>query len=126
VKAHYLLDSNVLFWLNSEPSRIPRTAIAKLDAADAVYFSAASAWELAVKQSLGKLRMSGSISAFVRRAGFLELTVTTKLAEAAAHLPMHHRDPFDRMIVAQAIGEDLTLITADRRLAQYQVRLLRV
>jgi PIN domain nuclease of toxin-antitoxin system len=126
VRDQYLLDSNVLFWLNSELKRIPTEVIAKVDGADAVYFSAASAWELAIKQSLGKLRMSGSISAFVNRAGFLELAVTTRLAEAAAQLPMHHRDPFDRMIVAQAIDEDLTLITADRRLAQYEVRTLRV
>ena len=126
MRGQYLLDSNVLFWLNSEPGRIPAGVIAKVNAADAVYFSAASAWELAIKQSLGKLRMRGSIAAFAARARFLELVVTTKLAEAAAQLPMHHRDPFDRMIVAQAMDEDLTLITADRRLGQYDVRSLRV
>ncbi len=126
MKAQYLLDSNVLFWLNSDPGRVPAGVIAELDAAEAVYFSAASAWELAIKQSLGKLRMSGSISAFVERAGFLELAVTTKFAEAAAQLPMHHRDPFDRLIVAQAMSEGLVLITSDRRLASYGVKTLPV
>jgi PIN domain nuclease of toxin-antitoxin system len=124
VKAHYLLDSNVLFWLNLDPGRVPAAAIAQLDAAEAVYFSAASAWELAIKQSLGKLRMSGSMSAFVGHAGFLELPVTTKYAEAAAQLPMHHRDPFDRVIVAQALSEGLVLVTSDRRLASYGVSTL--
>ncbi len=122
----YLLDSNVLFWLNSDPGRIAREVIAELDAAEEVYFSAASAWELSIKQSLGKLRMTGSISTFVARAGFVEIPVTTKFAEAAAKLPMHHRDPFDRVIVAQAMVEDLVLITADRRLEPYGVKTLRV
>ena len=126
MKGQYLLDSNVLFWLNLDPGRVPAGVIAELDAAEAVYFSAASAWELAIKQSLGKLRMSGSISAFVGRAGFLELAVTTKYAEAAAQLPMHHRDPFDRVIVAQAMSEGLVMITADRRLAKYGVKTLAV
>ena len=126
MKAQYLLDSNVLFWLNSDPGRVPAAVIAELDAAEAVYFSAASAWELAIKQSLGKLSMSGSISAFVERAGFLELAVTTKFAEAAAQLPMHHRDPFDHVIVAQAMSEGLVLITSDRRLASYGVKTLPV
>ncbi len=126
MKGQYLLDSNVLLWLNLDPGRVPAGVIAELDAAEAVYFSAASAWELAIKQSLGKLRMSGSISAFVGRAGFLELAVTTKYAEAAAQLPMHHRDPFDRVIVAQAMSEGLVMITADRRLAKYGVKTLAV
>lgn len=126
MRERYLLDSNVLLWLNLDPSRIPRAVIGNLDAADEVYFSAASAWELSIKQSLGKLRMTGSISAFVARAGFLEIAVTTKFAEAAAQLPMHRRDPFDRIIVAQAMEEGLTLITSDRRLANYDVKILRV
>jgi PIN domain nuclease of toxin-antitoxin system len=125
VRGAYLLDSNVLLWLNLDPERIPGAVIAELDAAEAVYFSAASAWELSIKQSLGKLRMTGSISAFVERAGFLEMAVTTKFAEAAAQLPMHHRDPFDRIIVAQAREEGLTLVTSDRRLASYDVKILR-
>ncbi len=126
MKAQYLLDSNVLFCLNSSPDRIPADVITELDAAVAVYFSAASSWELAIKQSLGKLQMSGSISAFEERAGFLELAGTTRFAEAAAQLPMHHRDPFDRVIVAQAMSEGLVLITSDRRLARYGVQTLRV
>ncbi|MGD0368692.1 MAG: type II toxin-antitoxin system VapC family toxin [Acidobacteriaceae bacterium] len=125
MREQYLLDSNVLLWLNLDPGRIAGAIIAELDAAEAVYFSAASAWELAIKQSLGKLRMTGSISAFVAKAGLLEIAVTTKFAEAAAQLPMHHRDPFDRIIVAQARGEGLTLITSDRRLANYDVKILR-
>jgi PIN domain nuclease of toxin-antitoxin system len=126
VRERYLLDSNVLLWLNLDPSRIPGAVIGDLDAADEVYFSAASAWELAIKQSLGKLHMTGTISAFVAKAGLLEIAVTTRFAEAAALLPMHHRDPFDRIIVAQAMEEGLTLITADRRLASYGIKILRV
>lgn len=122
----FLLDTHVLLWLNSDLSRIAAAVIAELDAAESVYFSAASAWELAIKQSLGKLEMAGSIAAFAAQAGLLELPVTARHAEAVARLPMHHRDPFDRMLVAQAVLEDLVLVTADQRLASYSIGILRV
>jgi PIN domain nuclease of toxin-antitoxin system len=122
VKARYLLDTHILLWLNSELSRIPSPVIAQIDLADLVYYSAASAWELSIKQSIGKLRLAAPISVFAGQSRFLELPVTTEYAEVAAKLPLHHRDPFDRMLVAQAMSENLVLITADRRLPSYDVK----
>jgi PIN domain nuclease of toxin-antitoxin system len=126
VKTRYLLDTHVLLWLNSDLRRISRPVIATLDLADQVYYSAASVWELSIKQSLGKLHLSGPISGFLKQSRFLELPITTQYAEAAATLPLHHRDPFDRMLVAQALSEKLVLITADRRLSSYGLETLPV
>jgi PIN domain nuclease of toxin-antitoxin system len=124
VKANYLLDTHVLLWLNSDVRRVSESAIKALDLADQVYYSAASVWELSIKQSLGKIHLTAPISGFVQQSRFLELPVTTQYAEAAARLPLHHRDPFDRMLVAQAISENLVLITADRRLSSYEIKIL--
>lgn len=122
MKANYLLDTHVLLWLNSDIGRISQPVIAALDLADQVYYSAASVWELSIKQSIGKIHLAAPISRFVEQSRFLELPVTTEYAEAAAKLPPHHRDPFDRMLVVQAMIENLTLITADRRLSSYDIK----
>jgi PIN domain nuclease of toxin-antitoxin system len=122
VKANYLLDTHVLLWLNSDLRRISRSVIAALDLADQVYYSAASVWELSIKQSLGKIYLAAPVSGFAELSRFLELPVTTRYAEAAAKLPLHHRDPFDRMLVAQAQTEGLVLVTADRRLSSYDIK----
>lgn len=122
MKANYLLDTHVLLWLNSDIGRISQPVIAMLDLADQVYYSAASVWELSIKQSIGKIHLAGPISSFVKQSRLLELPVTTEYAEAAAKLPLHHRDPFDRMLVVQAMIENLTLITADRRLSNYDIK----
>lgn len=126
MKAGYLLDTHILLWLNSELHRIPRPVLAAIDLADQVYYSAASVWELSIKQSLGKLRLAAPVSGFLEQSRFLELPITTQYAEAAARLPLHHRDPFDRMLITQAMIEGLVLITADRRLSSYDVRTLAV
>ncbi len=122
----FLLDSHVLLWLSSALERIPAAVIRQLDAASVVHFSAASAWELSLKQSLGKLEMSGSVSAFAAQAALEELPVTSRHAEASTRLPWHHRDPFDRLLLAQAMIEHLVLVTADARLSSYGVAILRV
>lgn len=121
-----LLDTHILIWLNQEPERVSALVRTRLEEVEAVYFSAASAWELEIKRSLGRLRFKGRIRALAAQAGLVELPVTARYAELSATLPMHHKDPFDRMLVAQAISEDLTLITADRRLSQYPVSILAV
>ena len=122
----YLLDTRVLLWLNEKAARIPKAVISSLDEAELVYYSSASAWELSIKQTLGKIKLGAPLSKFAERSRFLELPVTTVYAEVAASLPLHHKDPFDRMIVAQAIVERLVLVTADRRLAAYGVSILPV
>ncbi|MFY9938855.1 MAG: type II toxin-antitoxin system VapC family toxin [Silvibacterium sp.] len=126
MRRRYLLDTHILLWLNSELRRIPKAVIAALDEAEQVYYSASSAWELSIKQSLGKIRLAEPISGFARQSNFLELPVTARYAEAAANLPLHHRDPFDRMLVTQAMVEDLVLVTVDRRLSDYDVKILAI
>jgi PIN domain nuclease of toxin-antitoxin system len=121
VSDQFLFDTHILIWLNSGDSRITKAVLARLRDADSVMYSAASAWEIAIKQSAGKLQPAQPLSAYARKAGITELPVTTRHAEIAGKLPLHHRDPFDRMLVAQAIAEELTLVTADRRLKDYDV-----
>lgn len=124
--ARYLLDTQVVLWLDSAPDRVPREVCSHINAAAAVYFSAASAWEAALKRAIGKLRSGGRLAEFAANAGFLELPITARHAEASAALPVFHRDPFDRVLVAQAIAEQLTLVTADRQLARYPVAVLQL
>ena len=98
-----------------------------IEAADAVYVSAASVWELAIKVRLGKIDVD--LEAFVAgigNNGFLDLPVTAAHAAAVSQLPMHHNDPFDRLLVAQALAETLKLVTADQALLPYSNRVLLV
>jgi len=98
-----------------------RDAIAN---ADAVFVSAASAWEVAIKQALGRLRLPDRFATGVEESGFEQLAVTFDHAERAGALPPHHGDPFDRMLIAQALEERLTLVTHDKRFAPYGVDVL--
>jgi PIN domain nuclease of toxin-antitoxin system len=89
-----------------------------------VFVSAASVWEAAIKHKSGKLRIAGDLRAELREGGFSPLTVTLDHGFAAGSLPLHHKDPFDRMLIAQAQLESLTIVTRDRRFAAYDVALL--
>jgi PIN domain nuclease of toxin-antitoxin system len=86
--------------------------------------SAASAWEVAIKTALGRLRPTRTVEEAASDSGFLELPVTFRHAERVTGLPPHHRDPFDRMLVAQAAVEELTLVTRDPVFARYGVALI--
>jgi len=86
-----------------------------------VYVSAASAWEAAIKLALGRLRLQDPFASLVEGSGFQELPITFSHAEQLLALPRHHADPFDRMLVAQAQVESLTLVTHDDQLTPYQV-----
>ncbi len=116
-----LLDTHVvLWWLAGDP--LEESAAERIaDPATLVYVSAASVWEVALKRALGKVRLDGSLGEAVTAAGFEPLRITLEHAERAGSLPDHHRDPFDRMLVAQAQLEDLVVVTRDRRLAAYAV-----
>lgn len=89
------------------------------DRSNQVFVSAATAWELAIKKFKGKLVLAESATSRIARYGFTELPITIQHGEAAAELDWTHRDPFDRMLVAQAKVEGLTLVTADRRIREY-------
>jgi len=92
--------------------------------ADQVYVSAASAWEIAIKASLGRIETDRRIEEVVTRSGFEELPIRISHAKAVETLPPHHRDPFDRMLVAQASVEALVLVTRDPLIRRYDVEVL--
>ena len=127
----YLLDTCVWLWLVSEPERIGKDLRALLaDETTPVFFSAASAWEIAIKAGLGRLELPKPPAEFIAerlvRDTIRALPVEVAHAAHVATLPMHHRDPFDRLLVAQAQIEDLTLVSADRQLHPYNVKLILV
>lgn len=120
-----LVDSQVLlWWLQADPRLAATVAEAMADGDNVLYLSAASVWELSIKQSIGKLRVDVDLRSHAIEQGFIELPVTGAHATAIRDLPFHHKDPFDRMLVAQATVEGLTLVTADDALAAYGVPLL--
>ena len=115
-----LLDTHVLIWWD-EGRRLAAEARRAIADADSVYVSAASAWEVAIKIRLGRLRPIRTVEQAVDESGFLELPVTFRHAERVGKLPPHHRDPFDRLLIAQADVEELTLVTRDAVFARYGV-----
>ena len=119
-----LLDTHVFLWWRGDPSRLSPEARSSIATADIVFVSAASAWEAAIKAALGRLELPDTVEAGVLASGFEKLLITFSHAEQAASLPQHHRDPFDRMLVAQAQAEGLTLVTHDRLLEPYDVEIL--
>lgn len=119
-----LLDTHVFLWWRGEPARLAPDARSSIATADLVFVSVASAWEAAIKVSLGRLELPDTVEAGVLASGFEKLLITFSHTEQAARLPLHHRDPFDRMLVAQARAEGLTLVTHDRLLEPYDVPIL--
>ncbi|MGQ0570341.1 MAG: type II toxin-antitoxin system VapC family toxin [Armatimonadota bacterium] len=119
----FLLDTHVLLWALAEPGRIPATAREWLESPEhQVFFSAASIWEIAIKVRIGRFKLPVSVdevAAAAARTRFEELPVRARHAAATARLPMHHNDPFDRMLVAQALHEPARLLTIDRDLRRY-------
>jgi PIN domain nuclease of toxin-antitoxin system len=119
-----LLDTHVFLWWRADSRMLNRAVRKAIAEAEIVFVSAASAWEAAIKVALGRLEIPASIEAGVVESGFEKLPVGFSHAEAAGALPRHHADPFDRMLVAQAKIEGLTLVTHDRRLAPYEIPIL--
>jgi PIN domain nuclease of toxin-antitoxin system len=118
-----LLDTHVFLWWRAARDMRPQ-AVDAIRGADDVFVSAASAWEVAIKAARGKIRLSGSFGEGVTASGFVPLPINFLHALAAGELPPHHRDPFDRMLVAQAAVEELTLVTRDPVFARYGVALI--
>lgn len=119
-----LLDTEALIWWDTNDVRLGGNARALLQNAVEVYVSAASAWEIVRKAALGKLRTTRRPSQAVADGGFEELPVTFEHAEAVGGLPPHHNDPFDRLILAAARTEGLTIVSSDERFARYDVPLV--
>jgi PIN domain nuclease of toxin-antitoxin system len=124
VVTRLLLDSHVyLWWITATP--MSAQAARAIRDADEIYVSVATAWELTIKVAAGKLRLARPIPESLADNGFGELPILLRHTEALAALPNHHRDPFDRILVAQALAEGLTLVTRDPQLARYPVAVLR-
>lgn len=125
-----LLDTHVLLWALGTPERLPKAIANQIVAPETdVYFSAASIWEIAIKTSFGKARFRYSpeeIAQGARETGFVELPVTSAHGAKVADLFPHHRDPFDRLLIAQALLMPAHLLTADSALLPYSelVRLI--
>lgn len=119
-----LLDSQVFVWTMADDARLGPRVRAAIRSADDVFVSAASIWEIAIKRARGRLTVPDDLIDRARGAGYETLPVTSDHGWLAGSLPLHHGDPFDRMIVAQAIAEGLTVATSDRRIREYGVPVL--
>src|SRR5665213_438047 len=116
-----LLDTHALLWWEADSERLGPVARAAIGASDLIYVSAASAWEAEIKQALGKLVFADDVEEMIDANGFVELPVSVRHAAALRSLELYHRDPFDRMLVAQALVEACTLVTADKNLVRYGI-----
>lgn len=125
-----LFDTHAWLWMVADPDRLSREAGELLeDAANELYLSAASSWEIAIKVGIGRLRLPERPAKYVpmqiERTGVMPLPIAHGHALRVASLPPHHRDPFDRLLVAQAQLEELAILTADPRFESYDVELVR-
>jgi PIN domain nuclease of toxin-antitoxin system len=120
-----LLDTEALIWWDANDPKLSGRARATIEEANDVYVSAASVWEIVIKEAVGKLRTTRRATDAVSDGGFRELPITFEHAEAVRTLPRHHNDPFDRLISAAAIVEGLTVLTSDQTFELYDVRLIK-
>jgi PIN domain nuclease of toxin-antitoxin system len=119
-----LLDTHVVLWWLADDPVLADDIKDRLDREPDAYVSAATIWEVAIKQAMGKLLEPAGLPERIQRSGFTPLPISFEHAIAAGRLPMIHRDPFDRMLVAQAQCENLTLVTRDENCRRYEVAVL--
>lgn len=119
-----LLDTHVLLWWAQDSDDLSDDLKERIDTELEVYVSAATLWELSIKAAAGKIELPGELADWVEQSGLRALPIDTTHAVLAGLLPMIHRDPFDRMLVAQAMAERLTLLTRDRFIQKYDVQVL--
>jgi len=116
-----LLDTNALLWWLANEGLAAQAEEAISNPENLVAVSAVSAWEISIKKALGKLRAPDDLEHQIRAGGFTPLPVTIAHGVAAGRLPRHHDDPFDRILIAQAFAEGLTIVTSDKRFSDYSV-----
>ncbi len=120
----YLLDTHIfLWWLSGNSSLGPRAREVIASGMNDVYVSAATTWEISIKKALGKLKSPDDMDTIVEEERFLKLPISLYHGQIAGSLPPHHRDPFDRMLIAQAQAEGLILVTSDKMFAKYGVNI---
>jgi len=117
-----LLDTHTFLWWLTDSKNLGKNSRALIkDSKNFIFFSAASGWEISIKKSLGKLEAPEGMDNIVEEEGFERLSISVFHAERAGALPLIHRDPFDRMLIAQAQAEGLEIITADEIIPQYGI-----
>jgi PIN domain nuclease of toxin-antitoxin system len=121
-----LLDTHVVLWWLTDDPTLAAEVMEQLDHEPDIYLSPATIWEVAIKQSSGKLDKPVDLAERIRDSGFRHLNITAEHAIVAGRLPLIHRDPFDRMLIAQAQVEHLTLVTRDAEIPKYDVETLAV
>lgn len=120
-----LLDTHIFLWAVAGDRALKPAARRLIESADEVYVSAVSIWEVAVRSRLGKIAVScDALVAAIEESGFIELPVTSAHAARVANLELHHHDPFDRLLIAQALTEPLRLVTSDAALVPYSAELV--
>ena len=122
-----LLDTHAILWMVSGDPRLPESARKHIRSADKLFFSPVSFWEMGIKTSLGKPgfqlgpKWASRIENELRLNGVSQISIQTCHCARVATLPWHHRDPFDRMLIAQAVDENLTVLTKDLQILQYDL-----
>lgn len=120
-----LLDTHAfLWWLADEPQLGVKAREAIAESRNVIFVSAASVWEISIKRQLGKLDAPNDLERIIEDEGFTPLPITPFHGEQAGNLPLHHRDPFDRMLIAQAQAEGLALMSSDTAFAAYAIRVI--
>ena len=120
-----LLDTHILLWWLTDDERLgEKTRDAIIETRNDIYVSAASAWEISIKKKIGKLIAPDDVERFVEDEGFEKLSIDFFHGQTAGNLPEIHKDPFDRMLIAQAQAEGLILVTIDKNIMQYNVRVM--
>jgi PIN domain nuclease of toxin-antitoxin system len=124
-----LLDTHIFLWLNNDPEKLSALVLDSCEnTGNEIYLSLVSLWEIQIKQQLGKLDCAPPLPVLVetqqRQNGLRLLPITLEHVYALANLPRHHNDPFDRLLIAQAIREGMNLVTADNTILQYPVATL--
>jgi PIN domain nuclease of toxin-antitoxin system len=120
-----LLDTHTLIWtLENNPTLSSKARDVIIDGKNMIFVSSVSAWEISIKKSMGKLETPDNLYEEIQLHRFTELKINFEHALLAGNLPAIHKDPFDRMLISQAIIEKLTLITRDKQIAQYNVNCL--
>jgi PIN domain nuclease of toxin-antitoxin system len=121
-----LLDTHAFIWYSEDDSKLPESIKLEIETADRVCISIASLWEIAIKLSIGKLSLRSnyeSIEASLEPAGITLLPISFADTVRVMNLPLHHRDPFDRILIAQAINNSLTLVSCDAAFTAYPIQL---
>ncbi len=116
-----LLDTHALLWWLADEELVTSACAGIADPANSVAVSAASAWEISIKKALGKLVAPDDLEQQILTSGFDALAISIRHALAAERLPRHHEDPFDRILIAQAQAEQMTIVTREKRFGEYDV-----